>query len=157
MDILDLQGLSAPPSDSMIWPDVKGQALADEALGVGWPSFSMDEVQQELDDIREEVEETCAADDNVRAAPESAYNETSFLLKQMPGNIPIPDMMWLEDGGIGLEWRPENGIVTISLYGDKHVTTVAILANQSEIAGTCSLSDNIILPAFLTILRLLYP
>ena len=138
-------------------------ALADEALERGWPlatplhSFSLDEVQQELEYIREEVEETCVAVDNVKAVPKSAYNETSFLLKQMPGNIPIPDMMWLEDGGIGLEWRPEDGIVTMSLYGDKHVTTVAILGNQSEIAGTCSLSDNIILPAFLTMLRSLYP
>ena len=36
-----------------------------------------------------------------------AYDETSTLLKRhMPPGIPMPDMMWLEDGGIGLEWRP---------------------------------------------------
>ena len=153
MDILDLQGLSAP----MIWPHVKGQTLADEVLGTGWPSFSMDEVQQELKDIREEVEDTWVVADNVRTVPDSAYEETISLLEQIRGNIPMPDMMWLEDGGIGLEWRPEAGIVTMSLYGDNHVTGVAILGNQREIAGTCSLSDGIILPAFLTMLRLLYP
>ena len=135
---------------------------ADEVVGRDWSSatalysFSLDEVQQELEEIREEVEETCAAVDDASIVPESAYDETVSLLEQMQDNIPIPDMMWLEDGGIGLEWRPESGIVTMSLYGDNHVTVVAILGNQREIAGTCSLSDNVILPAFLTILRLLF-
>ena len=75
-------------------------------------------VQSELDEIREEVEETCAVASDVYPVPESDYDETLSLLEQMPRDIPMPDMMWLEDGGIGLEWRPGEGIATMSLYGD---------------------------------------
>ena len=80
--------------------------------------FSLNKVKLELEEIREEVQETCAVADDVEPIPESAYNETFELLKQIHRNVPIPDMMWLEDGGIGLEWRPPDGIATMSLYGD---------------------------------------
>ena len=114
------------------------------------------QVQSELNDIREEIEETCAVAKDVYPAPESAYEETTSLLEQMPRGIPMPDMMWLEDGGIGLEWRPGDGIVTMSLYGDNHVTFVAVLDDQHEIAGMCPLSDSILLPSFLATLPVLF-
>jgi hypothetical protein len=114
------------------------------------------QVQSELDEIREEIEETCAVAKDVYPAPESAYEETTSLLEQMPRGIPMPDMMWLEDGGIGLEWRPGDGIVTMSLYGDNHVTFVTVLDDQHEIAGMCPLSDSILLPSFLATLPMLF-
>ena len=114
------------------------------------------QVQSELDEIREEIEETCAVAKDVYPAPESAYEETTSLLEQMPRGIPMPDMMWLEDGGIGLEWRPGDGIVTMSFYGDNHVTFVAVLDDQHEIAGMCPLSDSILLPSFLATLPMLF-
>ena len=116
----------------------------------------MDEVRQELEDIREEVEETCAAVDNVKAVPESAYDETISLLEQIQGNIPMPDIMWSEDGGIGLEWRPGNGIATMSLYGDNHVIYGAFFNDKREVEGICSLSDTVLLQGFLTTLRNLF-
>ena len=118
--------------------------------------FSMDKARRELDEIREEVAETCAVASDVEPVPEPAYAETLFLLEQMPRDIPMPDMMWLEDGGIGLEWRPGDGIVTMSLYGDNHVTFVAILGTEHEIAGTCPLSDSMLLPSFLATLPVLF-
>ena len=107
-------------------------------------------VQRELDEIRKEVEETCAVAEDVYHVPKSAYKETLSLLEQMPRDIPMPDLMWLEDGGIGLEWRPGDGIITMSLYGDDHVNFVVVLDDQYEIAGTCPLSDPFLLPNFLT-------
>ena len=107
------------------------------------------QVQRELDEIREEVTTSCALVSEVEPVPESAYAETLSLLEQMPRNIPIPDMMWLEDGGIGLEWRPGDGIATISLYGDGLVVYGASLGNERRVKGTCSLSDPILLPNFL--------
>lgn len=118
--------------------------------------FPLDKAQRELNEIREEVEETCAVANDVEPIPESAYSETLSLLTRIHYNIPMPDMMWLEDGGIGLEWRPGNGIVTMSLYGDQHVTFVAILGNQHKIAGTCPLTDSRILPGFLATLPLFF-
>ena len=118
--------------------------------------FSMNKVKRELDEIREEVEETCVVANDVYPVPESAYTEAFSLLARVHRNIPMPDMMWLEDGGIGLEWRPGDGIVTMSLYGDNYVTFVAILGNQHEIAGTCPLSDSRLLPSFLATLPVLF-
>ncbi len=106
-------------------------------------------VQNELDEIRKEVEETCAVAENVCRVPKSAYEETFSLMAQMPRDIPMPDMMWLEDGGIGLEWRPGDGIATMSLYGDGLVVYGASLGNERRVKGTCSLSDPILLPNFL--------
>ena len=130
--------------------------------GVKLPLLPADEtlfrkhIQRELNEIREEVEETCAVASDIESVPEPAYAETFFLLQQIPRDIPMPDMMWLEDSGIGLEWRPGDGIVTMSLYGDAHVIFVAILGNQHEISGTCPLSDSRILPSFLATLPLLF-
>ena len=113
-------------------------------------------IQHELDEIREEVEETCKVASDVRVVPQQAYDETSTLLKRISPGIPMPDMMWLEDGGIGLEWRPGDGIITMSLYGDGHVNFVVVLDEQHEIAGTCPLSDPFLLPSFLTTLPNLF-
>ena len=114
------------------------------------------QINEELNEIREEVKETCAVTNNVYPVPESAYNETISLLKEMPHDIPVPDMMWLERGGIGLEWRPGDSIVTMSLYGNNHVNLVAILGKQHEIAATCPLSDQLLLPSFLDTLLFLF-
>lgn len=113
-----------------------------------------------LNGIREEVKETCEIDceidNDVIPVPESAYVDTYSLLNQISSDIPVPDLMWLEDGGIGLEWRPRDGIVTMSLYGDEHVTFVAIVGKQHKIAGTCPLSDQLLLPNFLATLPILF-
>ena len=113
-------------------------------------------IQRELDEIREEVEETCKVASDVSSVPQQAYDETSTLLKRISHDIPMPDMMWLEDGGIGLEWRPGDGIVTMSLYGDGLVVYGAFFSKDREIAGICSLTDVSFLPGFLTTLTNLF-
>ena len=113
------------------------------------------QIVEELNEVREEVKETCEIDSDVSPVPEQAYEETLNLLKRIHSNVPTPDIMWLERGGIGLQWSPENSIVTMSLYGDNHVNFVAILGKQHEIAVTCPLSDQLLLPSFLEILPIL--
>ena len=113
-------------------------------------------IQRELDEIREEVEETCAVTEDVYRVPESAYEETFSFLEQMPRDIPMPDMMWLEDGGIGLEWRPGDGIATMSLYGDGLVIYGAFSTKNREISGVCPLADAAFLSGFLTTLARLF-
>ena len=125
------QNLPLPPADKMLFRK---------------------QVQRELDEIREEVTETCVVATEVEPVPELAYTETLSLLEQVPRNIPIPDMMWLEDGGVGLEWRPKEGIATMSLYGDNHVTFGAAWGESCEIWGACPLSDPVLLPNFLKML-----
>ena len=113
-------------------------------------------IQRELDEIRQEVEETCAVADDVYPVPESGYEETFSLLELMPRRIPMPDMMWLEDGGIGLEWRPGDGIATISLYGDGLVVYGAFFSKNRETSGICPLADAAFLQGFLTTLICLF-
>lgn len=130
--------------------------MSDPSSVVAPDFFSLEDVQRELVDIRAEVEETCAVADNVKAVPESAYEETLSLLKQLQHNIPMPDMMWLEDGGIGVEWRPGNGISTMSIYGDNLVIYGAFFSNTREFDGICSLSDTVLLDGFVTPLKALF-
>lgn len=141
-------------------PPVKETAaekqMLDPSSVVASDLVSLENVQRELADIREEVEETCTEVDNVKAVPESAYEETLSLLKQLRHNIPMPDMMWLEDGGIGLEWRPGDGIATMSIYGDNLVIYGAFFSEKREFDGICALSDTILLDGFVTTLRNLF-
>ena len=53
----------------------------------------------------------------------------------------MPDMMWSEDGGLGFEWRPGNGIATVGLYGDNLVIYTAFFGEKRQVEGVCSLSD----------------
>ena len=137
-----------------IFGDTSGEL--DGPLATAPHSFSLDEALQDLEDIREEVEETCAVTDDVIAVPEPAYQDAHLLLQQIHSEIPKPDIMWLEDGGIGLEWRPGDGIATMSLYGDNHVIYGAFFNKQREVEGICSLSDTVLLQGFLTTLRNLF-
>ena len=146
-----------PDSDQLL---VKEAAVETEVPGLSSvippDLFSLEDIRRELAEIREEVEETCAVANNVRAVPESAYDETLSLLKMMRRDVPLPDMMWLEDGGIGLEWRPDNGIATMSLYGDNLVIYGAFFDDKREVNGICSLSDSALLAGFLTTMSYLF-
>ena len=118
--------------------------------------FFLINAQQQLEEIRQEAMEAYQANNEIDSIPDSAYEDTLSLLKQMPRNVPMPDIMWSEDGGIGLEWRPENGIVTMSLYGDNHVIYGAFFSDKREVEGICTLSDTALLQGFLTTLRNFY-
>ena len=119
-------------------------------------SFSLDEAQRQLKEISAEVEETCSVANDVNTIPDTAYSDTLSLLARLQHTIPMPDMMWLQDGGIGLEWRPDNGIATMSIFGDNHVIYGAFFNDKREVEGICSLSDNSLLDGFLTTLSRLF-
>ena len=108
------------------------------------------QVQRELDKIRQETEEACTADNEIDLVPDSAYHDAYLLLEILYNyDVPIADIGWLVDGGIGFEWRSGDGIATMSLYGDGLVVYGASLGNERRVKGTCSLSDSIPLPNFL--------
>ena len=114
----------------------------------------MRQARQQMEEIRQDAVLAYAANNEIDPIPDSAYEETLNLLEKMPRNVPLPDIMWTEDGGIGLEWRPENGIVTMSLYGDNHVIYGAFFADKREVEGICTLSDTALLQGFLTTRKL---
>ena len=111
-------------------------------LGLSW----LDDAEQQLQEIRLEVEEARELDSETEVVPESAYSEARFLLflfNVLHFAIPMPDIIWLEDGGIGFEWRAKNGhgIGTMSLYGDNQVIYGASLGSTRRVKGTCALSN----------------
>lgn len=113
--------------------------------------FPITKVDQKLEEIRQEVEETCEWDDEVEPIPESAYEEARLLLNIFHRFLPMPDIGWLTDGGIGFEWRSRDrkSIATMSMYGDNKVVYGASLGRTRRPKGTCVLSDLTPLVSFL--------
>ena len=118
--------------------------------------FSLEDALRELEEVREDAEEAYASDDKIDPVPDSAYDDAHVLLELLHQNVPMPDMMWSEDGGLGFEWRPGSGIATISLYGDNLAIYGAFFNDNRQVEGICSLSDTVLLQGFLTTLRNLF-
>ena len=112
---------------------------------------------QQLEEIRQEAEEASALDSEIDPVPDAAYDDAHSLLKMLSHyNVPMPDISWAEDGSLGFEWRPENGIATMGVYGDNHVIYGAFFDDKRQVEGICALSDNALLRGFLMLLNLLF-
>ena len=109
-------------------------------------------VQRELAKVRREAEKAYSLETEIDPVPDSAYDDLLSLIAVLPEDIPAPDLGWAEDGSLSLEWRPEDGIVTMGIYGDKLVIYNAFFNDKRELNGICPLSDSILLPNFLTML-----
>ena len=115
------------------------------------------QVQRELDDIRQEVEQAYALDNEIDPVPDAAFHDASSLLEILfCNNVPIPDIGWLMDGGIGFEWRSQDNkrIGTMSIYGDNQVVYGASLGNKRRVKGTCVLNDSVLPVNFLSLILL---
>ncbi len=109
-----------------------------------------DDALQQLEEIRQEAEEASALDNEIDHIPDSAYDDAHSLLKMLSHyNVPMPDIGWAEDGSLGFEWRPENGIATMGVYGDNHVIYGAFFHDKRQVEGICALSDTAMLQGFL--------
>ena len=120
-----------------------------------------EQIEFELTDIKEELN-LIHNDSNSHFNADKVLLETRNLLERLISirksneNIYdiIPDMMALDDGGIGLEWRPKNGIITVSMYGDGNVHLVILSDNyQYDISSKFPLSDTFVLTCKLMILN----
>ena len=109
-----------------------------------------DDAQQQLEEIRQEAIEASALDNEIDPVPDQAYDDARSLLKMLSHyNVPMPEIGWAEDGSLGFEWRPENGIATMGVYGDNHVIYGAFFHDKRQVEGICSLSDTAMLQGFL--------
>ena len=146
-----------PDSDQLLVKEAAvEQEMLDLSLAVAPDVFSLEDAQRELQEVREDAEEAYALDNQIAPLPNSAYDDAHVLLAMLHRDVPMPDMMWSEDGGIGLEWRSGSGIATISLYGDNLVIYGAFFSDKREFDGICSLSDTVLLDGFVTTLKALF-
>lgn len=54
------------------------------------------QAQRELDDIRQEAENANTSDNEIDPVPDSAYDDTYYLLEILfDNNVPMPDVGWL--------------------------------------------------------------
>lgn len=114
------------------------------------------EAEEQLREVYQEVMEACALDNEIDPVPDSAYNDAFQLLQLLDDhNIPMPDIGWLMDGGIGFEWRSTNvrGIGTMSIYGDNKVIYGASLGNGHRDKGICDFTDLVEFVRFLPMLK----
>ena len=124
-------------------------------LGLSW----LDEAIQQLQEVHQEVKEAYELDSEIDLVPDSAYDDAYWLLELLSAfNISMPDIGWLMDGGIGVEWRSRDGkgIATISIYGDNQIIYGASFGSTHRIKGTCPLSNLRSFTGFLTVLATLF-
>lgn len=144
-----------PNSDQLL---VREAAVETEMIDVSSAAvpglLSLEDVHQQLKDVRQEAEEAYASDDKIDPVPETAYNNALSLLEALSvRNIPMPEIGWAEDGSLGFEWRPEDGIATMGLYGDSLIIYTAFFGEERQVEGVCALSDKPMLAGFLGLLR----
>ncbi len=133
-----------PIMDDRTW-----SSMFDVNLYLSWT----DDAEQQLKEIRQEADEAYTLDDEIDPVPESAYDDVLFLLKAFfHFGIPMPDLSWAEDGSLTLGWYPEEGTITIGIYGDNLVIFTAFFKEKRQLEGICELSDTPMLAGFLTTL-----
>jgi len=134
--------------------------LSGSSASAAHPYLSwLEDVHQQLDEVRQESEEACELENEMDPVPDSAYDDAYWLLESLfYYHVSMPDIGWLMDGGIGFEWRSRDrkGIATMSIYGDNKVVYGASLGGTHRVKGTCALSNHPRLTSFLTKLAILF-
>lgn len=156
--------LSTPYYPVLQTQDYRTLRASDEVMtnsfSVADLNFSwLTEAKQQLQEVYQEVMDTCTLDSEIESVPDSAYRDAFWLLKILDYyNVPMPDIGWLMDGGIDFEWRSKDskGIATMSMYGDNQVVYGASLGGTRRVKGTCALSNLRSLTSFLTMLAILF-
>ena len=64
----------------------------------------------------------------------------------------MPEISWAEDGSLSLGWYPDEGMVTLGIYGDDLVIYNAFFEERRQFEGICELSDTPMLSGVLTTL-----
>ena len=117
------------------------------------------EARQQLQEVYQEVMDACTLDSEIDPVPCAAYQDAFWLLELLDYyNVPMPDIGWLIDGGIGFEWHSMDGkgIGTMSIYGDNQVVYgVSSLSSTRKIKGACGLTDLVLRVHFFPMLKTL--
>ena len=111
--------------------------------------FDLQRIKQALQKVRTEAEEERRIDPELDTIPETAYEDVEGFFKAIYKSdygafgkiIPLPDIMPLDDGEIGLEWRNGQKIFTLSFGGDGHIVFAGILSEESRVRGILTSSS----------------
>ena len=133
----------------------------DEKIGRGYSKaiselyyFDLRYAKTILQEVSDEANEVSREDLELEPISTQAHNEAVTLLTAIHEYLPMPDIMWLEDGGVGFEWRKgSEEIFTMSVYGDGTIIYGGILGNKNKISGTAPLTDELILSSLIYLIN----
>ena len=105
-------------------------------------------VKKALHKVRAEAEEERGFDPELDAIPETAYKDVGRFLTfayafdygTIGRFVSLADIMPLDDGEIGIEWREGQKIFTLSFAGDGHIVFAGIFGAENHARGILTFS-----------------
>ena len=121
-------------------------------------------IETALEKVRVEAEEERRLDSELDCIPEGAYQDVERFLKTLHdpdygtlGRITSQaDIMPLDNGEIGIEWRKGQGIFTLSFGGDGHIVFAGIFSAENHVRGILTFSTFHLI-AIIGMITSLYP
>lgn len=121
--------------------------------------IDLQDIDRVLQKVRAEAEEERRLDSELDAIQETAYKDVDRFLRTVYASdygtigrlVSLADIMPLDNGEIGLEWREEQKIFTLSFGGDGHIVFAGVFSSEHHARGILSFSD----PHFITIIGMI--
>lgn len=138
-----------PMKMKMPWGDVSvSDKDRNQPLSIALDDFDSQHIEKVLQEVRVEAEEERGIDPELDAIPETAYKDVSRFLRFAYASdygtigrfVSLADIMPLDDGEIGIEWREGQKIFTLSFAGDGHIVLVGIFGAENHARGILTFS-----------------
>ena len=135
-----------------------------ELVPTALDDFDSQHIEKVLKRVRAETEEERGLDPELNAIPDTAYKDVETFLKKINISnygvhgqiVPLPDIMPLDNGEIGIEWREGQKIFTLSFGGDGHIVFAGIFSEESQARGILTFSTPHLF-AIIDMITSLYP
>lgn len=122
------------------------------------------DIDKALQEVRVEAQEERKFDSELDPVPETAYKDVGRFLRGIYTSdygsngrlMSLADIMPLDNGAIGIEWREGQKIFTLSFAGDEHMVFAGIFSEESKVRGVLTFST-LHLFAIIDMISSLYP
>ncbi len=126
--------------------------------------FDSQHIEQALQIVQTEAEEERRLDPELDAIQETAYKDVGRFLRTMYTSgygaigrfMSLADIIPLDNGEIGIEWREGQKIFTLSFGGDGHIVFAGIFSEESQARGILTFSTPHLF-AIIDMITSLYP
>ena len=131
------------------WTEVRtAQAVTDEHSRTDSSGLDSQDIEKALQKVRAEAEEERSLDPELDAIQETVYKDVDRFLRTLYASdygtigrfVSLADIMPLDNGEIGLEWREGEKIFTLSFGGDEHIVFAGIFSKESKARGILTFS-----------------
>ena len=135
-----------------------------ELVPTALDDFDSQHIEQALQIVQTEAEEERRLDPELDAIQETAYKDVGRFLRTIYTSgygaigrfMSLADIMPLDNGEIGIEWREGQKIFTLSFGGDGHIVFAGIFSEESQARGILTFSTPHLF-AIIDMITSLYP